>query len=162
MTRATALLTLLILTIPVTSLAESLDGRPAPGFTLEKYGGGTMSLESLKGKIVVLNFWATWCGPCKDEMPLLNEANEKFRDNDVLILGVNYQQTSKSVDRFAEKIPLDFPQVLDKKGDLVKQYEVAALPTTFFIGKDGNIITSHIGGLNYDILFDTIKAIIGK
>ena len=113
--------------------------RPAPGFELETFDGGTLSLSDLEGKVVVLNFWASWCPPCRWEMPFFETMWNEYRDRDVVFVGVAMSDTLEEAQGFAEESGVTYPIGLDQTGEIVRDYEVFSLPTTFFIDKEGQI-----------------------
>lgn len=134
------------------SANSSLDGKPAPDLTLFTYKGGPVNLAAFKGKGIVLNFWATWCAPCKQEMPLLNEAYDNYKKDGIVVLGVNLEQEKEMIAPFLEHTPINFPILLDIDGKFSKGYKLVGLPTTFFINRDGTILGSHIGLLTAEII----------
>ena len=121
--------------------ALSRGGTPAaPPFSLERLdGGGELSLESLRGKAVVLNFWASWCGPCKDETPLLQRGYERWKDRDVVFVGVDVQDFRGDARAFMRRYGVTYPNVYDGKGSLVGRYGVTGFPETYFIDASGRI-----------------------
>lgn len=113
-------------------------GQPAPDFTLETVDGEKMSLSDFKGQVVMLNVWASWCEPCRLEMPELQEAYEKHKEDGFVILGVNLVENEVTVRGFLKNYGLTFPVVLDPDRSVaVGKYKVKPLPTSFFIDKDG-------------------------
>lgn len=125
---------------------------PAPDFTLPRYGTDeSVSLSDLRGKPLVLNFWATWCGPCRNEMPILQAASERYAD-DIRIVGVDYGEDPQVVGPFLEELGVTFPILLDQAVSVGNLYRVMGLPTTFFIGADGVIRQVYAGELNSAIL----------
>ncbi len=123
-------------------------GFTAPGFTLDSLAGQPLTLSDLRGKVVVLNLWASWCPPCRAEMPALNAVYEKFRDRRLTVLGVNttYQDDEASARAAIQDWGVTFPIVFDRDGAASRQYRVQAMPTTFFIGRDGVIRDIVFGG----------------
>lgn len=112
----------------------------APAFSLERLDGkGELSLASLRGRAVVLNFWASWCGPCKDEAPLLQEAYERWRDEGVAFVGVDVQDFRGDARDFIERYGVTYPNVYDGKGSLVGRYGVTGYPETFFVDASGKV-----------------------
>jgi cytochrome c biogenesis protein CcmG, thiol:disulfide interchange protein DsbE len=111
-------------------------GQLAPDFSVRTPDGETVRLSDFQGKIVLLNFFATWCGPCKKEAPHLKAAYERMSD-DVSFLGVTFQDTAGSVRAFNAEFELPFPLTLDDSGEVGQAYRVRGLPTTFFIRSDG-------------------------
>ena len=123
-------------------------GFTAPDFTLDSLSGDPITLSDLRGKVVVLNFWASWCPPCRAEMPALNAVYDKFRDQSLVVLGVNttYQDDEAGARAAIQEWGLTFPIVFDRDGAPSRQYRVQAMPTTFFIGRDGVIRDIVFGG----------------
>ena len=124
-------------------------GVKAPDFALKSIEGEEVKLSSLKGEKVILNFWATWCGPCKDEMPAI----EKFHGNhtDVHVIAVNTDPDA-DVKGFADGLGLTFPIVLDEEDRTMKSYSVMGIPTTYFIDEKGIIAQKYIGEMDYDMI----------
>ncbi|MBL8225582.1 MAG: TlpA family protein disulfide reductase [Chromatiales bacterium] len=127
-----------------TSHASGAAG-PAPQFTLEQRGGGSVSLADLKGKVVLVNFWATWCGPCRKEMPLLEQIHRKYAPLGLVMVGVNVEEDGRLFDTFLKDVPVSFPILLDPKNGVSKLYDVAAMPSTVIIDRKGNIRYVHQG-----------------
>lgn len=123
-----------------------LVGGPAPLFELETVDGQIIKLSDLKGKFVILNFWATWCVPCTKEMPEFQKAHQLLEDNNVEIIAINLGETKKKVDKFIQDYRLSFPVLLDKFGNVSEQYKVIGLPVTYFISPDGIIRDKICGG----------------
>ena len=113
--------------------------RSAPDFELETFDGGTLRLSDLEGKVVVLNFWASWCPPCRWEMPFFETMWNEYRDRDVVFVGVAMSDTLEDAQSFAEESGVTYPIGLDQTREIVRDYEVRSLPTTFFIDKEGQI-----------------------
>jgi cytochrome c biogenesis protein CcmG/thiol:disulfide interchange protein DsbE len=118
----------------------------APGFALETLQGSSLSLADLQGKAVVLNFWATWCLPCRVEMPALEHTWLDWQDEGLIIVAVNLQESRGHVADYAGELGLTFPVLLDQDGSVFQQYQVQLYPTTFFIGRDGVIHDVVFGG----------------
>jgi cytochrome c biogenesis protein CcmG/thiol:disulfide interchange protein DsbE len=126
---------------------------PAPLFTLPRIGGipgseqgGPISLVSLRGKVVVLNFWASWCIPCKQESPRLQEAYVKYRGEGVVVLGVDAQDFTGDARRFATKYALTYPIIHDGSGKWLTPYGVTGFPETFFVDRRGNLVGERVQG----------------
>jgi len=127
---------------------------PPPGlasvdFDLENTRGETVSLSSLKGKVVFLNFWATWCGPCREEMPSMQRLYEAYADKGLEILAVNLMEDSRSVERFARDFGLTFPMLLDTQGRVGSTYGARAIPTTYLIDREGYVIGAMAGSRDW-------------
>ena len=120
----------------------------APDFTLETLDGESVTLSDLRGQAVLVNFWATWCPPCRAEMPAFQKAYQDYEDQGFAIIAVNAtsQDNSADVAAFIEEFGLSFPVVLDNEGAVNQLYQVRSLPTSFFIDKEGVISEVVIGG----------------
>jgi peroxiredoxin len=132
-------------------------GGPAPTFELKTRKGKVFKSSDLKNKMVILNFWATWCVPCTKEMPELNKAYSSLKDNDVEIIAINFAETRSKVDEFVNKHHLKFPVLLDKYGDVSQDYRVRNLPVTYFISRDGIIVDSVFGGITQKLIEIKLK-----
>ena len=121
-------------------------GKPAPPFSLELLDGGTFDLADTKGKeIVILDFWATWCGPCRQVMPIIEKVAKQFREEGVRLYAVNLREDSKNVRRYLESQELHLTVLLDKQGSVAAQYKADAIPQTVIIGRDGTVQVVHVG-----------------
>jgi thiol-disulfide isomerase/thioredoxin len=137
--------------------------RPIPmfDFSAALVNGGTISLKDLTGKVVFLNFWATWCGPCRMEMPSMEALYRRFKDQGFEILAVDVRENQKDVAAFMNELGLSFPAALDPRGDIAAIYGIEAFPTTYLIDRNGGIITRLVGAINWDVpelagLFETL------
>ena len=117
----------------------------APAFVLRDIEGGQKGLTDFKGKVILLNFWATWCPNCREEMPSMEKLWEKFKAKGVVVITVAVGSRGKDVESFARELGLTFPMLLDE-GRVRRDYEVNALPMTYLIGKDGKICGRMYGG----------------
>jgi len=133
---------------PLSSSPSPREGFPAPDFTLDTLDGGKVTLSDLRGKVVVVNFWATWCLPCREETPALEKAYEQYKDSGMVILGVNLtnQDVVSEVESFVQEFKLSYPILLDRDGSVSYLYQIKGLPTTFFINREGIIRTVLVGG----------------
>lgn len=130
-------------------------GLMAPTFTLKNLAGEKVDLKEYKGRKIMINFWATWCPPCKEEMP----AMEKFYKNhseEIEILAINLDPQN-DVKAFAEKNKLSFPILLDESGTTQQIYQIISIPTTFIIDEDGVILRKHIGSMSYEQMEELLK-----
>lgn len=122
----------------------------AEDFTLKTLKGETVSLKDYRGRLIFLNFWATWCGPCRAEMPSMQRLWEEFKEEDFVILAINIQEESKLVSSFMNERGLSFPVLLDEKGKVARTYGVRGIPTTFFLNPEGEIIGKAVGARDWD------------
>jgi thiol-disulfide isomerase/thioredoxin len=133
----------LIVTLPASG-GSSVSG-PAPQFSEPSRGGATISLAQYKGQVVMLNFWASWCGPCRQEMPLLENIYKKYNKLGFTLIGVNVEPDSKAADAWLQQTPVSFPVIYDKASEVSKMYNVAGMPSTVIIDRKGNIRVLHQG-----------------
>jgi peroxiredoxin len=117
----------------------------APAFSLPSRSGDTVSLTQLKGKVVMLNFWASWCGPCRQEMPLLDQMHKRYSALGFTLVGVNVDANSKDAEEWLSKTPVSFPVLFDRESKVSKLYDVSAMPSTVFIDRQGTVRYLHRG-----------------
>jgi cytochrome c biogenesis protein CcmG, thiol:disulfide interchange protein DsbE len=135
----------------VTPLLKSLDlrgyspGTVSPAFTALTVEARTLSTAELRGKIVFLNFWASWCSECRPEMPILERVHREFALQGLTIIGINAREHREVVQRYGKDLGLTFPLVLDSDGKIGTAYGLVALPTTFIVGRDGRAIALAVG-----------------
>jgi cytochrome c biogenesis protein CcmG, thiol:disulfide interchange protein DsbE len=120
-------------------------GKPAPDILLRGSDGKEQKLSSLQGKVVYLDFWASWCGPCRESFPWMNQMQERFAGQDVVVLAVNLDAKGADADAFLARYPAKFRVAFDSDGTSAKQLGVKAMPTSFIIGRDGTLIAEHRG-----------------
>lgn len=118
-------------------------GDRAPELSFKSLKGKTVSLTSFRGRIIVLNFWATWCPPCKAEMPVLNRIYRDYRDQGVVVVAVTVQSTPGAIKRFVEKNQLEFPILINFKGRSLRTYSVISIPVTFLIDQRGVVVERY-------------------
>lgn len=135
------------------------EGKKAPDFTLRGLDGSMHQLSDYHGKAVLLNFWGTFCPPCVDETPLLQEYYEKYKDDGFVILGVNLNESQVSVSGFVRQFNVTYPILLDKE-QVRKQYGVNRFPTTFFISPDGTIMEKWIGEIKEPQLEPRVRRLL--
>jgi len=119
--------------------------RVAPDFDLTARDGGRVALSDLSGQVVMVNFWATWCGPCRAEMPHLEALYQRYSDLGFTLLGVNVEEGSSGADKFLEETPVSFPILFDPENNVSELYDVVAMPSTVLIDKSGNMRYIHHG-----------------
>jgi cytochrome c biogenesis protein CcmG/thiol:disulfide interchange protein DsbE len=138
-----------------------LIGRPAADFRLELLDGGTLKLSDLRGRPVVVNFWASWCYPaCWNEAPRLEAAWQRYRDRGVMVVGVVYQDTAENAREFIRTHGKTYPNGLDPAGRVALDYGVYGVPETFFIDRQGVIADKHIGEIHMETLTAKIDALL--
>ena len=138
---AAALLSL-VLTSPG---AQAVPGGAAPDFTLKSLAGDNVKLSELRGQVVLINFWASWCGPCRQEMPRLDDLYQQYGELGFTLLGVNVEQDSAEAQRMLHDTPVTFPILFDSKNEVSKLYDVVAMPSTVIVDRDGNVRFVHKG-----------------
>lgn len=124
------------------------EGFIAPDFTLDLAGGGEVTLSELRGKVVLVNFWASWCPPCREEMPAIEKIYNAFEPLGLVVLAVNVtnQDSEAAAIAFAKEFGLTFPIPLDRKGDVGARYQLRGLPSSYFIDRNGTIHSVVVGG----------------
>jgi len=127
-------------------------GRYAPGFALPDLSGQSVSLSQWRGQIVLVNFWASWCQPCREEMPLLQATYEAYAQDGLVVLGVNMGESAQRVAGFAEDLGLTFPVLVDESTTVGALYRVRGAPTTYFIDREGVIRQRYVGPLTPAVL----------
>jgi thiol-disulfide isomerase/thioredoxin len=131
-------------TLAATSLVGA-SASIAPSFSLPSRSGDTVSLDKLKGQVVMINFWASWCGPCRQEMPLLEQMHKRYSPLGFTLLGVNVEPNSKDAEKLLANVPVSFPVLFDSDSKVSKMYDVNAMPSTVFIDRKGNVRYLHRG-----------------
>jgi peroxiredoxin len=122
----------------------------APDFTLEDPSGKRLGLKDLKGKVVFLSFWATWCVPCREEMPLMEKLQREFREQGLEIVAVNFREDKKTVRQFFAELGLSFTSLADENGKVGEEYGAWSLPLTYLIDRNGDFIGKAIGDRRWD------------
>ena len=142
--------------------AAVLTSNMAPDFTLLTLDGNEVSLSDFKGQVVVINYWATWCPPCVREIPRLLRISEQYRDQGVVVLGVNttWQDDRAKVEQFVREKAMRYPVLLESTSDVAEQYRVRLMPTTFIIDRSGRIVHSKVGEVDEATLEGQIKTLI--
>lgn len=127
------------------SVAGSEAGGSAPAFTLTALSGQTTALSQYKGQVVMVNFWATWCGPCQQEMPVLDQMYKKFKPAGFTLLGINVDKEAPAVKELLTRKPVAFPVLLDPENQVSKAYHVDDMPSTVIIDRKGEVRYVHRG-----------------
>lgn len=134
------LCSLLLSTCLTMTSAQALPiGQAAPDFTLKNLAGKNLNLAEQRGNIILINFWASWCGPCRKEMPVLQKLQDKYQDLGVQVWGINVEQENQAGKDFLADLSLSFPIFFDPTNTLSKTYQVEAMPTTVIIDRDGHV-----------------------
>jgi thiol-disulfide isomerase/thioredoxin len=135
---------------------------PAPKFQLTSMAGKPISLDQLKGQVVMINFWASWCGPCREEMPVLEKLYTKYKPMGFTMIGVNVEPDSKLAAEWLKATPVTFPILFDTKSEVSKLYQVSSMPSTVIVDRKGNLRWMHRGykaGAENEYL-DQIRALV--
>lgn len=142
-------------------LRSALVGNRAPAFTLRTIDGKqTISLADLRGQVVVVNFWASWCAACRLEHPNLLAAWNRYRDQGVLVVGIVFEDSPGDAMAYMQELGGDWPSVADPGGRTALAYGVYGIPETFFIGPDGRISFKQVGYSSYDVLVSNIQRLL--
>jgi cytochrome c biogenesis protein CcmG/thiol:disulfide interchange protein DsbE len=139
---------------------SQVDSGLAPDFTLSLFDGGQLTLSQLQGQVVVVNFWASWCIPCRDEAPVLEEAWQRYRNQGVVFVGVAYLDTDKESKAFLEEFKVTYPNGPDLGTKIAPAYRLAGVPETFFVDKNGQIADLEIGPLTETRLVSAIETLL--
>jgi peroxiredoxin len=140
------ILGLLVTTFAATSLASAgIEGQAAPDFALKSSTGDNLRLSEFRGDVVMINFWATWCGPCRQEMPLLDQLYSRYKRVGFNLLGVNIDDDSRRAMEMIEELGVSFPVLFDAHKEVSKLYEVDAMPVTVLVDREGNVRYVHHG-----------------
>lgn len=131
----------------------------AMDFKLKDLNGNEVSLSDYKGKKVFLNFWATWCSPCRSEMPEMEKLYQETKNSDLIILAVNLDEDKETVQKFMSSNKYNFPVLLDTDNIVASKYRIVSIPTSFFIDKEGNIADKHIGPMTIEDMKNYINNI---
>jgi peroxiredoxin len=133
------------LAVSLPAVAGSGSSGPAPAFTLASRAGQPVSLAQYKGQVVMINFWASWCGPCRQEMPLLESIYKKYNKMGFTMLGVNVEPDSNAANEWLKATPVSFPILYDRDSKVSKLYDVAGMPSTVIIDRSGKLRVLHRG-----------------
>ena len=153
----------LLLTAPVfgISLKKASDRKPAPGFELKNAAGESVKLADYKGKVVLIDFWATWCLPCKAAMPWMNQLAEKYKADGVEVLGISMDEDGWNVVKpFIEQMGVKYPIVMGNKRTAYLYGEVDNLPVAFFVDRDQKVAAIHLGSATRSQFESTIQALL--
>lgn len=130
----------------LSSAAHALDaGKAPPPVDRPDQHGVVVDLDALRGSVVIVDFWASWCGPCKEAMPFLEAMHRKYGDRGLVVVGVNIDRQRKKMDGFLKRTPVSFRIVHDPRAEVAARYAPPAMPTSYFIGRDGTFRHAHAG-----------------
>lgn len=134
----------------------------SPSFKLKDLEGKSVQLADYKGKIVLLNFWATWCGPCQAEMPSMQAFYEKNKASGIVMLAINIGETEDIVRNYMEENAFTFPVLLDEDQQIALDYSIEGIPTTYIVGKDGHFLARLVSSFEWDseVFFDSLKLVL--
>lgn len=127
-------------------------GHPAPDFTLNDLDGNPLRLSDLRGKVVFINFWASWCPPCRAEMPEIEAVHQKYKDKGVVVIGVDIGEPESNVRQYVEQGGFSWTFVLDTTGEVSRDYQVVAIPASFFLDREGIIRAVNIGAMTKNVM----------
>ncbi len=140
--------------------AGRVDKGPAPAFTLQLFDGSELALRDLQGKPVVLNFWASWCKPCAEEAPVLEEVWRTYKDRGVVFVGVDYVDTEPDARAYLKRFDITYPNGPDIGSRISTAYRMQGVPETFFISKEGNILDVYIGPMPKQTLVSLVERLL--
>lgn len=146
--------------IPAAMEVGPQEGKLAPDFLLPALDGGEVRLSDLRGKAVVINLWATWCKPCRKEIPQLIDAYNTYRDRGLVILAINLQESTSVVRPFAKDFGMNFPILLDRRGSVADKYRLLGLPTTYFVDRQGVVRSVFTGPFVEKVQGTTVQGAI--
>lgn len=136
---------LIAITLLPLSATARVDAQPAADFTLKSLAGANVRLADLRGQVVLINFWATWCGPCRQEMPVLDKLHQRYQDTGFTVLGVNVEGEAGPARELADKTGVTFPVLVDEDQKISKLYDLKAMPSTVVVDRDGKVRFVHRG-----------------
>ena len=144
------------------SSIDSSTGQKAIDFTLTDLDGKKVSLKDFRGKSVYLNFWATWCPPCRAEMPEIEKVYQQYKDKDFVVLAVDLGEDKNTVKNFIRQNKYNFKVLLDSDQSVASQYNISAIPVSYFIDKDGNVVAKRVGALSEEEMQSYVTQLIEK
>ncbi len=142
--------------------AKPVEAGAAPEFTIPTFDGRTFSLAEQRGQVVVVNFWASWCIPCRQEAPVLESTWLKYKDRGVVFVGVDYVDSEREARAFIDEFRITYPNGPDLGTEISRRYHMAGVPETYFVGKDGQLYGNHIGPIDAPTLSGKIEELLRK
>ncbi len=158
----TMIAALAVIVVLSTDISAGFEQAAAPDFTLKSADGKNVRLSEYRGDVVLINFWASWCGPCRQEMPVLSDLHDRYKSLGFTVLGINVEENSNDARKLLGKIPVSFPILFDNTSTVSKQYDVVAMPSTVIVDRDGNMRYLHKGykpGLE-DVYLQQVRELI--
>jgi peroxiredoxin len=146
--------------IEARSAGRPFTGQPAPDFTLELLDGSTLALADLRGQVVVINFWATWCAPCEDEMPDLQLSWDEYQAEGAVFVGIAFDDEEAAVEEMISRFGATYPMALDVGGDISAAYGITGVPETFIVDAQGNVANVYIGPVSAQQLRDALESLL--
>ncbi|MDO8532370.1 MAG: TlpA disulfide reductase family protein [Dehalococcoidia bacterium] len=137
-------------------------GRPAPDFTITTFDGTRFRLSEQRGKVVVINFWASWCVPCREEAPFLERAWREYKDKGVVFVGVDIQDTESAARAYIKEFDITYPNGPDVSGEITIDYGVSGIPVTFFVDKEGRVAGRWVGAVGARLLAGSINDLLQR
>jgi len=138
----------------------ALGGKPAPDFSIDLFQGGTLTLSDLVGKPIVINFWASWCGPCRDEAPALEKTWRLYRDQGVVFVGIDVRDTEEDARAFLKEFGISYPNGPDSNNRIAVSYGLTGVPETVFVNREGLVVRRNIGPLTERSLRTYVEEIV--
>jgi peroxiredoxin len=150
----------LVARVDTTSEPAPLPDHPAPDITLPQLDGTQFTLHDLSGNVILINVWATWCPPCRAEMPAIQQAYATYRDRGFIVLAVNQREDGSAITPFLEQYGLTFPVLLDRDGQASATYQASALPSSFFVDRNGVIRAVYRGPMPSRVIAGTVEQLL--
>lgn len=141
-----------------TRIGSRPEGRPAPDFFLTTFDGKPFNLGSQRGKVVLINFWASWCGPCQEEAPVLQDGWQRYRDKGIVFVGVNIWDKEQDARDFIARYGITYVNGPDPSGKVAVDYGVSGVPETFLVGPDGVVLRKFVGTISSAEILDNLMA----
>ncbi len=140
--------------------AKPVEKGLAPEFSIPLYDGGTFTLSEQREKVVVVNFWASWCIPCRQEAPVLENTWRKYKDRGVVFVGVDYVDSESEARKFIQEFDVTYPNGIDIGTETSRKYHIQGVPETYYVGKDGQLYGNHIGPIDLPTLSAKIEELL--
>lgn len=163
MLRSAAIVLSLAAMLLLPGLLPAANLTPAPDFTLQGRDG-VVELQQYRGRVVYLDFWASWCSPCRKSFPWMNALQKRYADDGLVVLAINLDDDTAAARRFLQRYPAKFPVAFDPRGKVAERYELKGMPASYLIDRQGNLVSSHTGFREDDAdrLETRIKALLDQ